>query len=223
MLYVGTNTSVTVDGAATKRVCCESCGTTYFYEMRRHGVGNVHSPYGLGSNQGDRAASEALGILQYQLTYDCEYVPCPECGRYQSDMQAKAQRQAYTWMDWLVFGAPIGLWMVAAAVAAVFREEIVASAPGLADDRGSVSFQTVALGFGFPLAAAGFLVSRLRVRLRERFDLNGPGAPPKFVRGAPPALRSMPGSEAPAEPTTAGGPLRAEPTGAPPSPADEPA
>ena len=79
-IYFGTTYTSVSAGKVLKRVCCERCGTVYYYQMARTGRGRSHAAYRLTS---DYSAAQSLDAaeehLRQRLKSETELVPCPEC------------------------------------------------------------------------------------------------------------------------------------------------
>lgn len=96
--YAMTYTS-SAKGRVTKTVTCESCKTKYVYVMERRSVNQATSMLFL-DNRGAsaRADSQAKKSLRRKLKDDCDPVPCPVCGWYQSFMIPKARSLKWKWL-----------------------------------------------------------------------------------------------------------------------------
>jgi len=67
-------------GSVLKEVVCEKCGTQFYYELARRGVGQGESPYFIGQDSARHDAEEgAVRDLRRRLNRDVELVPCPSC------------------------------------------------------------------------------------------------------------------------------------------------
>lgn len=89
----------TARGSALKQVNCEECESEYFYIVQRAATGRGTSPLML-FNQGAAAHAEAQAAAELNASLDraVDLVPCPKCGRFQSNMVQKAQRRRHRWM-----------------------------------------------------------------------------------------------------------------------------
>lgn len=87
---------IAVSGKTTKAVKCEGCERRYCYEMRRTGYGRAFVY--LHADAHSTAVDAARKKLDDALERECEPVPCPACGRYQTHMIPRARQLQYRWM-----------------------------------------------------------------------------------------------------------------------------
>src|SRR5262249_154953 len=96
--------------------------------------------------------------------FDCDPVPCPECGRYQSHMYSAIRRSYLFWM-WRC-----GLWFMFFFAGFLFITWIVTSNKRLPPDRQTViTFWAITIALGF----LGTLLIATRKMLAWRLDPNG--------------------------------------------------
>ncbi len=94
-------------GQTTKVVRCEACGQSYAYTLKRTGRG--------ADSEGNRgvALQRAEENLRWLLWTEIEAIPCPACGRYQSNMIHEARRRYRRWMLYVGQCLTVGLIPVA--------------------------------------------------------------------------------------------------------------
>ena len=172
----------TVEGSVTKPVVCEKCGVTYYYVLTRRGVGQGRSLYGMKDAAASQTALTASQRnLQYSLSKDCDPVPCPDCGWFQTNMVVVMRQQRYAWMDWLVGGVPTVMYFCVVAFA-IWRK--------ISPEVNPIPIITAAV----LAAACGVGIAVFRRRLRARYNPNTRFPErPELVPGAPPAMRTPDG------------------------------
>jgi hypothetical protein len=98
---VGRDYTATHESTVPKDVTCEQCGREFYYLMKRQASGSASSPFFLDNRgAGARARDRAEEELRRLLETECDPVPCPECGWYQSSMCATIRRSYHRWMVW---------------------------------------------------------------------------------------------------------------------------
>ncbi len=138
-------------GQTTKVVCCEACGRSYAYELKRIGVG--------------ADAARAAENLKEKLEVGIEAIPCPACGWYQSDMIPEARKLYRRWMVYVGQCLTVGLIPVA-----VFGEVIYAGYADL-DKQPALPWPIFVAGLVCLLAVGiGMLIGRYK--LAQRYDPN---------------------------------------------------
>jgi hypothetical protein len=96
---VAVRNTVIITGAVLKEVHCEHCGSEYVYQMARQAAGAGTNILFLDQRGAvDRATKRAQTDLQRLLKCDCDPVPCPNCGKYQTHMYPAARRSYQRWM-----------------------------------------------------------------------------------------------------------------------------
>ncbi len=174
--------TATVVGKRVVSVACEKCGTQFYYELTRVGVGKGSSLYFIGQNAAaGRAGNAAQADLTKHLSEDVEMVSCPNCNWVNEDA-VRAHRNR--------IGGNAAL-TVAACFAATFVAPLVVLGVLAAAFEGNTRIPE----FGAALTAITCLLSPVfilarRRQLRLRVDPNQtyprrpslpPGTPPPLV------------------------------------------
>ena len=163
LVPTGRKYTVTVTATTYKTVHCEKCGCDFVYPMRRKAQGTGHSPLWL-DNKGatTRAESAARENLAKKLAKEIDPVPCPDCGRYQTDMATKMKKGKWRWMV-VVGWMAIIVSLIAAWILWLDSGAFVAALTG--------TFWGIVM-----IAGAGMIVG---AKMRQRtFDPNAEARPP---------------------------------------------
>jgi hypothetical protein len=98
-IFFGIEFTQKVQQGTTKTVICEGCGASYSYWMSRTATGRECAPYGFGQKRAaQKAHDQAVNAVRRKLERQCDLVPCPSCGLYQSEMVRQARSQQRPWM-----------------------------------------------------------------------------------------------------------------------------
>ncbi len=136
--------TATKQGAVLKLVRCENCACEYGYYMGRQTQGSGTSLLFLdnrGANK--RAVRQAKKRLKRALETDCDPVPCPECGWYQTPMIPVLRRAYHRWM--FVLGA---LGIVAAVIGLVSTLVYLFNAANPPEPQTFLQLWLIAVGIG---------------------------------------------------------------------------
>jgi hypothetical protein len=157
---VGREYNATHESTVPKDVTCEQCGREFYYLMKRQASGSASSPLFL-DNRGasQRARDRAEEELRRLLVTECDPVPCPECGWYQSSMFATIRRSYRRWMLWA--GA------VLLAVAAPCLATTISCAMGVQPTDDSTVSALWIVSSSLAVAGFGIIVGRQIMALRH--------------------------------------------------------
>lgn len=91
--------AATEEGEMLKVVQCEQCESDYAYKVQRKAKGRGYANVFIDGKHGaERADIQAKINIQKKLQRAVDFVPCTNCGHYQSDMVAKFRRNYQRWM-----------------------------------------------------------------------------------------------------------------------------
>jgi hypothetical protein len=94
--YFGKQFTSSAAGRRIEQVTCEQCGTEFWYELNRTGIGQGSAPYYLFQNSAARRANAAAAKdLQRRLNRDAELVPCPKCNWVNESLLTRYRRTQY--------------------------------------------------------------------------------------------------------------------------------
>lgn len=86
-------TTVTLEGRVPKLVLCEQCGEQYVYLLKRQAQGDGTSLLFLDNDGAQRRAEgQAQEALIDLINRAHDPIPCPQCGRIQTNMIPRAKR-----------------------------------------------------------------------------------------------------------------------------------
>jgi hypothetical protein len=124
-IYVGKEITATVAGRRIETVRCEKCGTVFYYELTRVGLGKGSAPYFIGHNSAsNRAAAAAKRDLSHRLDHEAELVPCPKCHWVNDDLVRRYRRRQYRRAPLLIVIIVIAGFVAAPLVAAGLTETL---------------------------------------------------------------------------------------------------
>ena len=184
-IFVAREIATNVVGQRLEAVTCETCGTAYYYELTRVGLGKASAVYFIGQRAAsDRAAAAAEQDLSKRLDREAEMVPCPKCHWVNSDLVQRYRRRQYRRAPLLIVILGVA-GFVAAPLIATGLSEVVGYNSRVP------SFAMMAVLAVCLLSPAWVLL--VRRALRQRIDPNAtfprrPSVPP----GTPPALVEQP-------------------------------
>ena len=168
-------------GRRIEPVTCEKCGTHFFYELARVGIGSASAPYYLGqASASNRADAAAQRNLAKRLEREAELVPCPKCHWVNQDLIERYRRRRYR-------RAPVlaAILVVAAILTAPILGSVLNVPFGYKSLVPTVAMLTV-LGVGLTSPVWVLLIRR---RLRKRIDPNQTyPSRPRIPPATPPAL-----------------------------------
>jgi len=162
-------------GQRLQSVICEKCGTGFYYQLSRVGIGKGEAPYFLGqSAAAERAQTNAQKDLVRRLELESELVPCPKCQWVNQDLIERYRRRKHRRAPWIAAGIAI------AGLIAAWLEWFTSI-------ERKFSTTTLIVLAASLVCAAGVLL--IRSCLRQHLDPNrnfpdNPVVPP----GTPPAL-----------------------------------
>ena len=162
--------TATASGSTIKSVVCEKCAYTYPYILTRSIKISDITPMGIGAATSQGIATAAEDRLAKVFETDCDPVPCPQCGWYQSAMLGRAQgvlgRKFRT--DLKTIGVAL---LISSAIA--LQGAIFLVFEGLEQNESLMILAGVALiAFGVPGLIAGIGVIRRRNRLLREYNPN---------------------------------------------------
>jgi hypothetical protein len=147
--------SATAAGSAWRQVRCESCDADFIYR--------VSTQSKAGGFSSGKARSDAERQLIWRLVRYPEPIPCPNCGRYQSDMCKELRTRRFRRLE--VVGMlliSLGLFPIPVGIAKMFDPD----PPFLHENR------YVLIALGVTLLIAGAFILRLKNSLWSRYDPN---------------------------------------------------
>lgn len=98
-----------IEASKVKQVTCERCGTAYYYEMTRQGIGRGTALYGIGTGRaGAGAERRAQEDLNRRLEIESDMVPCPKCHWVSTDLIKTYRKGRYRKIGRLILWVFIG-------------------------------------------------------------------------------------------------------------------
>jgi hypothetical protein len=169
-----------ISGQRVASVTCEKCGTPYYYELSRIGIGKASSPYSLFERAAARRAeARAERDLEKQLDRDAELVPCPKCHWVNQDLIDRYRRWRYRVSPGLVIGVMIAAFFILLVAEGVVRHLN-------SEGRAPVGAPVFMLGMWL-LSPVWILLIRRSLRRRINPNQSYPRLP-ALPRGTPAAL-----------------------------------
>jgi hypothetical protein len=197
LFYYGRSYRAASIGTRTVAVNCDKCGTEYFYQLTRFGIGATTTPYGIGSGGASKKTKvKANEDVNRRLADEAELVPCPRCHWINEALVSGYRRSEYR--NWASFAQALAILGTAISLLIAWFSGI-----GHAVDSDSLRFLYY-VGPAVSIGLAGLIYLcrqwlRLRIRPNEGFP-----DPPKLPRGCPIPLvkNSSTGTLEPAPPLT---------------------
>lgn len=134
-------------------VCCRFCAKGYVYRISSGYMSVVRSnTFGAVDGSANHAAQAASGAMRKKLVHGCEPFPCPNCGRYQTNMVALLRGRL--WKKVLIV-------LAAAYLLTAVALSLAESARWLQPGNDLTRFHT---SYAFPAAIVGAVASFVRIR-----------------------------------------------------------
>ena len=168
--------TTTLSGQKIKYLTCEQCAGRYVYQMSRRVDGSAGSVMNIDVEGAKRRASElAERRMNAALNHECDPVPCPDCGWYQTKMLPAVRDQYYPWVRFT------GYLSLIACVAFFYLTYL--------DSFSSAASSSGHMGLAVLFLAGGVGLFRLRAWLASRCDPNQEDAEARKRIGQSRAMR----------------------------------